>query len=534
MSAQRVVTAIPASVNRFTAVPIINGRKKRVAGYARVSTDEEEQQTSYEAQVDHYTRHIQSNPDWEYVDVYADEGISATSMKRRDGFNRMIADALAGKIDLIITKSVSRFAQNTVDTLTTVRNLKEKGVEVYFEKENILTLDSKGELLITIMSSLAQDESRNISENTTWGKRKLLADGKIILPYAHFLGYEKGEDGLPKIVESEAKIVRLIYTMYLQGKTHNVIARHLTEQGIPTPAGKQKWSVSTVMSILQNEKYKGDSLQQKHFTVDFLSKKVKKNEGEVQQFYVENSHPAVVEPEVFDLVQAEIKRRKESGRQRTGLHAFSSKIICGECGGFFSPKTWHSNSKYKRTIWQCGEKYKIKGKCPCQTPHLNEATVQQIFVRVFNQVYQNKARIIADHTEIIKALTDTSTADHESDALREECRVVAEMIQQCVNENARIAQDQTEYQKRYAALHDRYDAAKTQLDKIASDRQERATKREIILRFLADLEQQNGTLTEFDEQLWYATVESITVHSESNIAITFKNGGVENVDARKL
>ena len=249
---------------------------------------------------------------------------------------------------------------------------------------------------------------------------------------------------------------------------------------------------------------------------------------------MENSHPAVVEPEVFDLVQAEIKRRKESGRQRTGLHAFSSKIICGECGGFFSPKTWHSNSKYKRTIWQCGEKYKTKGKCSCQTPHLNEVTVQQIFVRAFNQVYQNKAQVIADHTEIIKALTDTTTADHESDTLREECRVVAEMIQQCVNENARIAQDQTEYQKRYAALHDRYDAAKTQLDKIANDRQERATKREIILRFLADLEQQNGTLAEFDEQLWYATVESITVHSEGNIAVTFKNGSAVNVDARKL
>jgi len=204
-------------------------------------------------------------------DASTDEGISATSIKKRDGFNKMVADALAGKIDLIITKSVSRFARNTVDTLTTVRKLKEKGVEVYFEKENIYTLDSKGELLITIMSSLAQDESRNISENTTWGKRKQIADGKISLPYAHFLGYEKGDNGLPRIVESEAKIVKLIYSLYLQGKTHNIIAKHLTEKGIPTPAGKQKWSISTVMSILQNEKYKGDAMLQKHFTVDYLS-----------------------------------------------------------------------------------------------------------------------------------------------------------------------------------------------------------------------------------------------------------------------
>ena len=525
----RLVTPIPASVNRFSAAPLVGGGKRRVSGYARVSTLLDEQQTSYEAQVEYYTQHIKSNPDWEFVAVYADEGISATSTKKRDGFNKMIADALAGKIDLIITKSVSRFARNTVDTLTTVRKLKEKGVEVYFEKENIHTMDSKGELLITIMSSLAQDESRNISENTTWGKRKQIADGKISLPYAHFLGYEKGEDGLPKIVEAEARIVRLIYSLYLQGKTHNIIARYLTEQGIPTPASKRKWSISTVMSILQNEKYKGDAMLQKHFTVDYLTKKVKRNEGEIQQFYVENSHPPIIEPETFDLVQAEIKRRRSKGKMHTGLHMFSGKLFCGGCGGFYGSKVWHSATKYKRTVWQCNEKYKSKGKCACQTPHLYEADIQQVFIRAINQIFQNKDQIIADYNEIIQALTNTTGTDHESDTLREECRVVAEMIQQCIDENARVAQSQTEYQKRYDALHRRYDAAKTQLDKLTQEKQEQASKREIILRFLSDLNRHDGLLAEFDEGLWYATVESITIHTNKEAVVTFKDGNTINI-----
>lgn len=208
------VTIIPAKKDRLPInVLSSEARKLRVAAYARVSTNNEEQLTSYEAQVDYYTRYIQSKDEWQFVEVYTDEGISATNTKKRDGFNRMVADALAGKIDLIITKSISRFARNTVDTLTTVRKLKEKGIEVFFEKENIRTLDGKGELLITIMSSLAQEESRSISENVTWGQRKRFADGKVSLPYRRFLGYEKGPDGLPVIVESEAVIIRLIYRL---------------------------------------------------------------------------------------------------------------------------------------------------------------------------------------------------------------------------------------------------------------------------------------------------------------------------------
>ena len=333
------VLKIPAKFHPITHLPETKVQKRRVAAYARVSTDSEEQQTSYAAQVDRYTKYIQERADWEFVAVYTDEGISALNTKHRDGFNRMVADALDGKIDLIVTKSVSRFARNTVDSLTTVRKLKEKGVEVFFEKENIYTLDSKGELLITIMSSLAQEESRSISENVTWGQRKRMADGKVSLPYKHFLGYRKGADGLPEIVPEEAEIVRNIYRWFMEGKTPTGIARTLTEQGVPTPAGKEQWCSSTVKSILTNEKYKGSALLQKRFTVDFLTKKSKVNEGEVPQYYIEESHPAIIVPEEFELVQAELLRRQNLRRQYNGKSVFAARLVCGDCGNFFGQRS---------------------------------------------------------------------------------------------------------------------------------------------------------------------------------------------------
>ena len=260
------VITIPATRSRYTAVPINSRDKRKVAGYARVSTDHEEQQSSYEAQVDYYTNYINGREDWELVSVYTDEGISGTSTAKREGFNKMVADALDGRIDLIITKSVSRFARNTVDSLTTIRKLKDHKVECYFEKENIWTFDSKGELLLTIMSSLAQEESRSISENVTWGQRKRFADGKVTVPFKRFLGYDRGGDGNLVINEEQAAVVRRIYGMFLQGRSPSAVAKALTKEGIPTPGGKTKWSGSTVRSILTNEKYKGDALLQEVYT----------------------------------------------------------------------------------------------------------------------------------------------------------------------------------------------------------------------------------------------------------------------------
>ncbi|MBQ0112627.1 MAG: recombinase family protein, partial [Bacteroidales bacterium] len=350
------ITVIPATRERFTQKPLNEVKKRRTCGYARVSTDNAEQLTSYESQMAYYENFIKNNDDMEFVGMYSDEGITATSTKHRDGFNQMIDDALAGKIDLIITKSVSRFARNTVDSLTTVRKLKEKGVEIYFEKENIWTLDSKGELLITIMSSLAQEESRSISENTTWGQRKRMADGHGCIPFKVFMGYDKGPDGEFVINEEQADVVRRIFTEYLDGNSTTQIARHLERDGIKTVTGKTKWDKSVIISMLRNEKYKGDCLMQKTYTESFLTKKQIKNRGEVQQYYVKDHHEPIVSEEMYDAVQLKLdvngKRKKQSGGRD-----FSSKVFCGDCGAVYGSKVWHSTDKYKKVVYRCNKKY---------------------------------------------------------------------------------------------------------------------------------------------------------------------------------
>jgi site-specific DNA recombinase len=259
-------------------------------------------------------------------------------------------------------------------------------------------------------------------------------------------------------VESEAVTVRLIYRLFLEGKTPSGIAKHLTTNGISTPSGKQKWQASTVESILKNEKYKGDAVLQKTFTVDFLTKKIKVNEGEVPQYYVENSHPAIISSDVFDMVQHEIKRRKGNIGHHSGASCFSSKIFCGECGNFYGSKVWHSTSKYRRTIWQCNHKF--KGSDKCRTPHFDEGALKQLFINAFNQLVTNMDEIMENCEIIRRMLTDATALDTKTEELQSEIEVVTELIRQCVNENAHTGLAQIEYQKRNNGLLARYEKAK--------------------------------------------------------------------------
>lgn len=516
------VTTIPATLHRFTSAPIGAQTKRRTAGYARVSTDKEEQQTSYEAQVDYYTKFITERPDLEFITVYTDEGISATSTKKRDGFNQMVQDALDGKLDLIVTKSVSRFARNTVDSLQTVRALKEKGVEIFFEEQNIWTLDSKGELLITIMSSLAQEESRSISENTTWGQRKRFADGKVSLPYKQFLGYKRGEDELPEIIPEEAETVKFIYRLFLEGKTAHGISKILMEQNIPSPAGKTTWQPQTVLSILQNEKYAGNALLQKGYTEDFLTKKRRKNNGEIPQYWVENSHPGIIEPEVFDMVQAEIKRRNSRKGRFSGVGFFASRIICADCNGYFGAKVWHSTDKYRRVIWQCNHKFKNGEKCA--TPHLTEEEIKNRFVNAVNRLLIEKNNLVADFEGINNALFDTADMERESSELQNEMSIVAEMIEKCIDDNAHRKQDQGEYNQRYSGLVDRFEKAKTRHTELSEQIQDRTTRRRAAESFLSVVRKQKAPLAEFDEQTWFATMDCITAQRDGRLVFRFKDG----------
>ena len=494
----------------------------RVAAYARVSSDSKDQLSSYLAQVDYYTHHIWENPDWELADIYADEGISGVSTNRREQFKKMIKDCEDGKIDMVITKSISRFARNTQDCLQYSRKLKNLGIGIYFEKENINTLDAAGELLFTIMSSLAQEESRSISENVTWGQRKRFADGKVTVPFKRFLGYDRGEDGNLVINEEQAAVVRRIYGMFLQGRSPFAIAKVLTEEGIPTPGGKTNWSGSTVRSILTNEKYKGDALLQKVYTVDFLSKKKKVNEGEVPQYYVEHNHDAIIDPAVFEAVQKQMAVRQTGTNRQSSTGLFSSKIKCGDCGSWYGSKVWHSNDKYRRVIWQCNHKF--DGGEKCSTPHLDEETIKGLFIKAVNILTTEKDEIAANFQAIKGQLFSTAELEAEQSRLQEELNVVAELIQQCVRENAHVALDQTEYQARYDGLAERFDRTKARLDEVGNAITEKQAKKEQIERFLAELERQDGMATEFDEEQWYSLVDFVTVFNKEDIRFTFKDG----------
>ena len=525
--AAKNVTVIPATISQRTRKSTEARTRRRVAGYARVSTDSDEQYTSYEAQVDYYTQYIQANPEWEFVRVYTDEGISGTNTKKRDGFNEMVADALAGRVDLIVTKSVSRFARNTVDSLTTIRTLKAHGTEVYFEKENIWTFDSKGELLLTIMSSLAQEESRSISENITWGKRKQFADGKVSLPYKQFLGYRKGANGLPEIVPEEAEIVRLIYRMFIAGKTPCYIAKHLTESGISTPGKKKVWQVSTVESILTNEKYKGDARLQKRFTTDYLTKTMKINEGEVPQYYVENSHPAIIDPEEWKKVQEEYQRRKEAVK-RTACHSpFAGKVICGDCREWFGPKVWHSNSQYRRVIWQCNHKF--KGGEKCATPHLTEDALKEYTRTALSFLIENREALIEDGRLVKAALTDHTEIDAELQAVTEELEIVAQMIEKAISTNAITALDQLEYAKTYESLTERYTALQKRYTALAKQRADKEYKADVLSGFLFELGELELLDTEWKDSRFHAIIERITVHNDGRLVFTFRNGSEETV-----
>ena len=371
-----------------------------MAAYCRVSTDNEEQLLSYENQVRYYTEYINNSPLYTMAGIYADEGISATNTKKRENFNRMIKDCREGKIDMIITKSISRFARNTLDCLNFVRELKELGVGVIFEKEAINTLDAKGEVLLTILSSLAQDESRSISENSTWGIRRRFENGQFKMSTKRFLGYDTDENGKLVINREQAKIVERIYDEYLSGKTVDHIKRILEKEEVKNWNGTTKWHAKTIQSMLQNEKYKGDAILQKSYTVDFLTKKRAKNEGHIQQYHIEENHEAIIDPLIWEAVQLEYDRRSNyieehgtnSYSHNPEKNFFAGKVVCGTCNQAFTRKGWKSKNSYRK-VWQCQERYKVKGVQGCTNRHIDEVILIDAFILCWNALLDNREEL---------------------------------------------------------------------------------------------------------------------------------------------
>ena len=402
---EKKIRIIPATKPQDQNRAAFNGRKQRVAAYCRVSTDSEEQLTSYTAQKNYYTQKISENPDWEMAGIFADRGTTGTSMKKRVEFKKMIAACKRGRIDLILTKSLSRFARNTVDSLEVVRMLRANGIGVIFEKENINTLTESSEFLLTLFSGFAQAESESISKSVIWGILKSRESGKVPFQYKKLLGYRRGADGQPEIVPEEAETVRRIYRRYLDGCSLGQIGAELEADGIPTSSGVKGWSYQVIHNILCNEKYIGDALLQKTYTTDCISKTVKKNEGDRPMVYVENNHPAIIPKAVFYQAREEMARRtgkrkvmQKSGKTELGKYsakyALSDLLVCGECGTPYKRCTWARNGK-KRIVWRCVSRLEFGTKYCHTSPTLDEGRLHSAIVEAINEISPLQSEVSA-------------------------------------------------------------------------------------------------------------------------------------------
>lgn len=522
-----VVKVIEPTRNLHTHKLNVERTKRRVAAYARVSTDSDDQENSFDAQKSFYERYIKENPLWDFVGIYADEGISGTSTKGRKEFQRMIDDAKAGKIDLIVAKSMSRFARNTLDTLTYIRELKAKGVECYFQKENIYTFDSKGELLITIMSSLAQEESRSISENVKWGIRKSFADGKVYLPHRGFLGYKYDENKNIVIDKETEWIVRFIYKEFLSGSTFRQICQLLEGKGIKSPTGKTKWRDTTVRGILRNEKYCGSAILQKTFVEDFLTHSTKVNNGEVPKYYVKDSHPPIVLKEEWDMVQIELQRREELRYSYSSKNCFSSKLICSDCGHLYGSKVWHSTDKYRKVIWQCNYKFDKKSKAQCKTPTLNEEEIKAMFVDAYNKMIVNKDEILKNLESVLNQIVSV-------ESIEDKIKKVHEDIEAAVNEVEILIHSSKETDEiKQKELELKYDKLIQKLKDLEHKKEEVMDKRNKINTFISNLRSKSDAITEFDEELFNVMIAKAVVHRDKSIEFIFNSGYKVKVEAGK-
>ena len=412
--AEKNITVIPARKRVGSTAAKEKVKKLRVAAYCRVSTETEEQNSSYEVQVAHYTEFIKKNAEWEFAGIFADDGISGTNTKKREEFNRMIDECMEGNIDLVITKSISRFARNTLDCLKYIRQLKDKNISVFFEKENINTMDAKGEVLLTIMASLAQQESQSLSQNVKLGLQYRYQQGKVQVNHNRFMGYTKDEEGNLIIVPEEAEIIKRIYREYLEGKSLVGIGRDLEKDGILTAAGKPRWRPETIKKILLNEKYIGDALLQKTFTVDFLTKKRVKNEGHVPQYYVENSHEAIIPKELFLQTQEELHRRSniytgadKNKRIYSSKYALSTITFCGDCGDIYRRVYWNIHGR-KEFVWRCVTRIE-QGPEVCKNRTVKEAELYDAVMTAINRLLAGGDNMIRILEENIHAIIGDTT-----------------------------------------------------------------------------------------------------------------------------
>jgi DNA invertase Pin-like site-specific DNA recombinase len=526
---QRRVTIIPAKPQ---AMQQELKRQLRVAAYCRVSTEEEEQQSSYEAQCSYYTDKIMTNPEWTMAGIFADEGITGTSTKRRDEFNRMIRKCRQKKIDLILTKSISRFARNTVDCLKYVRALRELGIGIYFEKENINTLDMDTELILTFMGAFAQSESESISANVKWGKKQAMKEGKVNYPISRLYGYTTDENGSLVIHEDQAEVVRRIYTRYLRGHSIRMIRDGLNTECIPAKGGKE-WCIGAVHGILTNEKYCGDVLMQKTFKTDVMTGKVVKNTGQLPMYLIQNNHPAIINRETYQAVQTEIARRSagkspSTKNAPTGRSCYSSKyalserLVCGECGTRYQRCTWHKKNKV-RVVWRCVSRVEFGTKYCKESPTMDEEPLQQAILDAINSVMGNK-------TELSQLITDTMV--HEVITVPKSSFTLGEIqrrLQELESEFSAMlktaqSNDIEASMKRYQEIKDEMASLKEQREVISDQLRKNAETQERIRNTTIVLDNAVHHITKWEEDIIRQLVHTVKVVSADHIKVILYDG----------
>ena len=526
---QRIVTIIPAKPK---AEQEAMKRKLQVAAYCRVSTEEEEQQSSYEAQCSYYTDKIMTNSEWTMAGIFADEGITGTSTKKRDDFNRMIRKCKKKKIDLILTKSISRFARNTLDTIKYTRMLRAMGIGIYFEKENINTLDMDSEMLITMLGAFAQAESESISRNVAWGKRKAIQDGKVFVNFNQLYGYFLQEDGSPGINLEKAAVVKFIYQQYLYGDSLRMLKDRLDNDGILNPKGEPGWKISSIKSILTNEKYCGDVLGQKTYKESVIGGKVMKNNGQLPQVLVQNNHPGIITREMFYAVQEEMKRRtaarSPSTKSATGRtsyasrYALSERLVCGECGTLYRRCTWNIRGK-KKIVWRCVSRLDHGTKYCKQSPTMEETALQDAIMDAINRSMDTSGGLAKGATAgffmILKPQKNAEfTLDEVKRRIQEltaEFDTLFEMDGSEVTEQDRF----TEITLELAELKKKQEAVSAQL------RNNQGIQAKVN-RFASAAERMDYSLTEWDEEFIRQMIHTVEVISADKIRVVLTDGTV--------
>jgi site-specific recombinases, DNA invertase pin homologs len=529
---KKIVTVIEPK--RSMAVDKEKYRQKRVAAYCRVSTDSEEQLVSYANQKKVYTEMIGSRKDWCFAGLFADEGISGTRADKRPEFNKMINACLAGKIDYIITKSVSRFARNTVDCLDYVRMLKSKGIGVYFEEQQIDTLKTDSELYLVIYAGFAQSESESISKNIIWTVRNKFEEGIPVFMYKRFLGYRKGADGEPEIVPSEAAIVERIFNLYLAGETVDNISKMMQAEHPQIPGKNISFSKGMIMSMLANERYCGDAILQKSVTVDCIEKKRKKNTGEAPMYYVQNSHPAIIDRVTFNKVQEELARRraKSPASTKTAItstgkysrYALTDVLICGECGTRYRRVTWSRNG-VKRIVWRCISRLDYGKKYCKESPTVFEDKLKEAIVRAVNKFNdQDNATYKALMRATIGEALGLNGDPEEVDMLERKIEALNNKMLALVNESVASGEGIETHESEFMSLSQELELLKQRIATIQESAATDSDNQDRLEQIQAIIAEREHNRTEYDDSIVRQMVECIKVYPGGRLEIIFGGG----------